>query len=71
VDTNLLNAKQRLHEMNELEKMADEGKIMLNWSSTAQSEALNNESQNLKKKAHTHIYTINDEDDEFPQKWLG
>lgn len=66
VDTNLLNAKQRLHEMNELEKMADEGKIMLNWSSTAQSEALNNESQNLKRKAHTHIYTINDEDDEFP-----
>jgi N-acetylmuramic acid 6-phosphate (MurNAc-6-P) etherase len=53
--------------MNELEKMADEGKIMLNWSSTAQSEALNNESQNLKRKAQTHIYTINDEDDEFPQ----
>ena len=66
VDTNLLNAKQRLVEMNELEKMAEKGLILLNWSSTAQSEVLNSESQNLKRKAHTHIYTINDEDEEFP-----
>lgn len=67
VDTNLLNAKQKIEEMNELEAMQEEGKILLNWSSTAQTEALNNKSQNKKRKAHTHIYTINEADEEFPQ----
>lgn len=66
VDTNLLNAKQRLEEMNELERMADLGEIFLNWSSTAQFEALNNESKNLKNKANTHIYTINEHDEDYP-----
>ena len=67
VDTNLLNAKQGIHEMNILEKLHDEEKLTLIWSSTAQFEALNNNSNNLKQKANTHIYTINEECEEFPK----
>jgi hypothetical protein len=66
VDTNLLNAKQRLEEMNELERIADLGEIFLNWSSTAHFEALNNNSQTLKKKANRHIYTINEHEENYP-----
>lgn len=63
VDTNLLNARQKIEEMNELEKMHDKEQITLVWSETSQNEALNNSSEFLKKKANTHIYTINDEDE--------
>jgi hypothetical protein len=63
VDTNLLNARQKIEEMNELEKMHDKEQITLVWSETSQNEALNNSSELLKKKANTHIYTINDGDE--------
>lgn len=66
VDTNLLNARQKIAEMNELEQMHDEEQITLVWSETSQKEALNNNSVFLKKKANTHIYTIK-EDDESTQ----
>ena len=63
MDTNLLNAKQRLPDVNQLEYWYDNGIIILIWSEVAQNEAKNTNKINLLKKADTHIYTINDEQD--------
>jgi hypothetical protein len=63
MDTNCLNAKQGMEPINKLEKWAEDEHITLVWSQTAQEEAKNNNKPHLHKKANTHIYTIEEEDD--------
>lgn len=69
IDTNLINAKQRLAEVNRLEKWADEGVILINMSGVAHAEAQADGNPQRAKKAATHIYTIPsaDEDRLFAQ----
>jgi len=64
IDTNLLNARQKNAEMNELEKMDKEELITLVWSETSQGEALNKKTEIFRKKANAHIYTINESENE-------
>jgi hypothetical protein len=66
IDTNLLNAKQKLPEVNQLEKWANDEVILINMSSTARDESLAGDNQLRVKKANTHIFTVSepiDEDD--------
>jgi hypothetical protein len=63
MDTNCLNAKQGMEPINKLEKWAEDEHIILVWSQTAQEEAKNNNKPHLQKKANTHIYTIDEDDD--------
>lgn len=66
IDTNLLNAKQKLPEVNQLEKWANDEAILINMSSTARDESLAGNNLLRVKKANTHIFTVSepiDEDD--------
>lgn len=57
IDTNLLNARQKLGEVNQLEKWAEDGVILINMSSTAYEEAqVGNNPQRI-KKAKQNIFT--------------
>ena len=58
IDTNLINARQKIGEVNRLEYWADNGVILINMSWIAHAEAqAGGDSQRLKKAAR-HIYTI-------------
>lgn len=61
LDTNLLNSKQELCDVNKLEFWHDSELITLVWSSIAHKEALNSSDKVKIKKANTHIFTIDDE----------
>ncbi len=69
IDTNLINARQKIGEVNQLEKWADDGVILINMSSTAYKEAqVGNHPQRI-KKTKQNIFTdseaINQEDELF------
>lgn len=58
IDTNLINARQKLLSVNLLEKWFDDGVILLNMSSTAHCEASANGNLIRTKKANRHIFTV-------------
>ncbi|QWC99961.1 hypothetical protein G6728_07205 [Polynucleobacter paneuropaeus] len=64
IDTNLLNAKQKLPEVNQLEKWANDEVILINMSSTARNESLAGNNQLRVQKANTHIFTVSESIDE-------
>lgn len=66
LDTNLINAKQRLAEVNRLEKWATDGVILINMSGVAHAEAQADGNPHRVKKAATHIFTIISDDEGDP-----
>jgi hypothetical protein len=70
IDTNLINAKQRLDEVNRLERWAEDGVILINMSWTAHGEAQANGNPYRVKKAAKQLFTIDtaDADTELPAK---
>lgn len=60
IDANLINARQKLPEVNQLEKWANEDVILINMSSIARSETLAGNSELRAKKANTHIFTVSE-----------
>ena len=58
IDTNLINAKQRLDEVNRLERWAEDDVVLINMSYTAQTEALAGNDARRAKKANAQIFTI-------------
>ena len=60
LDTNLLNAKQKLPEVNQLEKWIEDEVILIVMSATARGESLAGSNLLRVKKANTHIYTVSD-----------
>ena len=57
IDANLINAKQKLAAVNQLEKWFDDGVILINMSSTARDEASAGGDSNRIRKANMQIYT--------------
>lgn len=57
IDTNLINARQKLPSVNQLEKWVDEGVILMNISSTAFGEAQADGNAMRTRKANQHIFT--------------
>ena len=57
-DANLINARQKLSAVNQLEKWADDGIICINMSSTARSEARAGNNSSRTRKADGQIYTL-------------
>ena len=62
-DTNLINAKQRLAEVNRLERWAADEVILINMSGVAHAEAQADGNPHRVKKAATHIFTIDSADE--------
>lgn len=60
IDTNLLNAKQRLPEVNQMEQWVKDEVILITMSSTAHSESLAGNNQNRAKKANANIFTVSE-----------
>ena len=58
IDTNLINAKQKLDEVNRLECWAENDVILINMSWTAHAEAQADGNSHRAKKAARQIYTI-------------
>ncbi len=58
IDTNLINAKQKLDEVNRLEHWAENDVILINMSWTAHDEAQAGGNSHRTKKAARQIYTI-------------
>jgi hypothetical protein len=69
IDTNLINARQKLESINQLERWHENDVILINMSSTAHSEAQADGSELRTKKANTHIFTVTpaveDDDPEY------
>ncbi len=66
LDANLINARQDLDAVNRLERWRDEGVILLAMAGVAHQEAQSGSGGNVearKRKAASHIYTINDDGD--------
>lgn len=57
IDTNLINARQKLPAVNQLEKWFDEGIILINMSATAHREAKADYNEIRTRKANQQIYT--------------
>lgn len=57
IDTNLINARQKLPAVNQLEKWYEDEVILINMSSTAHGEAKAGSNAMRVKKANTNIYT--------------
>jgi len=57
LDTNVINARQKLSSMNLLEKWANDGVILIDMSEVAQNEASSGSCITRKYKAQSHIYT--------------
>ena len=57
IDTNLVNARQKLDSVNQLEKWADDGVILINMSATAHQEAQYGKNSGRVQKANQQIYT--------------
>ncbi len=58
IDTNLINARQKLSAVNQLEKWDEDGVILINISATAYEEALAGNNATRTRKANQQIYTI-------------
>ena len=57
IDTNLINARQKLAPVNQLERWAEDEVILINMSSTAQSEAQAGNNEQRVRKANQQIFT--------------
>ena len=57
IDTNLINARQKLPAVNQLEKWADDGVVLINMSGTAKQEATAGGDATRTRKANQQIYT--------------
>ena len=57
IDTNLVNARQKLDSVNQLEKWADDGVILINMSATAHQEAQYGKNSVRVQKANQQKYT--------------
>lgn len=60
IDTNLINSKGKLVEMNQLEKWHRDEVILINMSETSYAEAQQGNNSQRTQKAMTHIYSIAD-----------
>jgi hypothetical protein len=60
IDTNLINARQRLEAVNQLESWYDERIILMNMSGTARTEALAGGNAQRTRKANQQIFTVTD-----------
>lgn len=58
IDTNLLNARQKLPAVNQLEKWYEDGVILINMSATAHGEAQADGNTIRIRKANQNIFTI-------------
>lgn len=58
IDTNLINARQRIDFVNQLERWFEDGVILINMSSTAHVEAQAGNDQRRIHKANQQIYTV-------------
>ena len=58
IDANLINARQKLQAVNQLEKWADDEIICMNMSSTARNEARAGYNSNRIQKANEQIHTL-------------
>jgi hypothetical protein len=58
IDTNLINARQKLEAVNQLEKWFDDGVILINMSGTAHIEAQAGGNVARARKANRQIFTI-------------
>jgi hypothetical protein len=57
IDTNLINAKQKLDAVNQLERWEEAGVILINMSATARIEAQAGGNKERERKANQQIYT--------------
>lgn len=57
IDANLINARQKLPAVNQLERWFENGVIMINISSTARLEAMAGDNTNRIRKGNEQIYT--------------
>lgn len=57
IDTNLINARQKLDAVNRLEKWYEDGVVLINMSSTAYGEAKAGGNQRRSRKASQQIFT--------------
>ena len=58
IDTNLINARQRLTAVNQLEKWHADGVILINMAGTARCEALAGGNAQRTRKANQQIFTL-------------
>jgi hypothetical protein len=58
IDTNLINARQKIDAVNKLEKWAADGVILINMSGTARVEALAGSNAQRSQKANQQIFTM-------------
>jgi hypothetical protein len=58
IDTNLINARQKLAAVNQLERWYADGVILINMSGTARAEALSGGSAQRSRKANQQIFTV-------------
>lgn len=58
IDANLINARQKLSAVNQLEKWANDGIICINMSSTARIEARTGSNPDRTRKADEQIHTL-------------
>lgn len=60
IDTNLINARQKILEVNQLEKWSSDGVILINMSSIARGEATAGAHQARLDKANKNIFTVSE-----------
>ena len=58
IDTNLINARQKLEAVNQLEKWFDDGVVLINMSGTAHVEATAGGNLVRRRKANRQIFTV-------------
>jgi len=58
IDTNLINARQKLTAVNRLEKWCQDGVLLINMSATAHSEAKAGNDERRARKADQQIFTV-------------
>jgi hypothetical protein len=58
IDTNLINVRQKLHAVNQLEKWYGGGVILINMAGTARGEALAGGNAQRTRKANQQIFTL-------------
>lgn len=58
IDTNLINARQKMDAVNQLEKWRDDGVVLINMSSTAHGEAKAGGNELRTRKADQQIFTM-------------
>ena len=61
IDTNLINSRSKLHTMNQMEKWADDGVILVHMSGVSFKEAQAGRNAVRTEKALSYIFTMTDE----------